>query len=158
MRVNDAVFGAILMAVAAWLFAEARTFPALPGVPYGPGVFPKILSAVLFLAGAALVVQGVRTLGGGGLVAFDDWARRPRAWLVFAAVSGSLVFYVAAAETLGFLLTATLMLAAVFLAVRGRRGLALSAVLAAGFPFVVHAAFVRALRVPLPDGTIWGAW
>ncbi len=70
---------------------------------------------------------------------------------------GSIVFYIVAANRLGFLPCAVLILVANFLALRVAPGRAvLVAVVAA---LVIHFAFYKLLRVPLPWGllTPW-AW
>jgi putative tricarboxylic transport membrane protein len=70
---------------------------------------------------------------------------------------GSVLFYILAADRLGFLLTAWLILCASFLVLRvpplRAVGIALLATL------LVHFAFYKLLRVPLPWGVLKGiAW
>ncbi|HEX5680900.1 MAG TPA: hypothetical protein VFX82_08680, partial [Desulfobacterales bacterium] len=60
MRINDAILGIITIIASIGLMLHARTFPALPGVPYGPGFFPNIILGAMVIAGTILVVNGAR--------------------------------------------------------------------------------------------------
>ena len=156
MRLNDAVFGLLLMVLSAWLFTVAEGFRGLPGVPYGPKVFPQVVCAVLFGAGLLLTVKGLREWRLQPLLVLDGWARSPRAWLVIGTLVGGLLFYIFAVDALGFLITASLVLMALLAVSRERGRLLSSGIVAVTFPVVVHFVFARLLRVPLPDGLLTG--
>jgi putative tricarboxylic transport membrane protein len=67
-----------------------------------------------------------------------------------------LLFYMLAAERLGFLLTGGIMVFLGALALRASLKLAIP--LAVVAPLFVHLAFYKLLRVPLPDGLLGAPW
>jgi putative tricarboxylic transport membrane protein len=70
---------------------------------------------------------------------------------------GSVVFYIVAADTLGFLPTAFIVLMALFLVLRVPPLMAVT--VAAIATLLVHTAFYKLLKVPLPWGLLTGvAW
>jgi putative tricarboxylic transport membrane protein len=69
-----------------------------------------------------------------------------------AVTAAAVVVYIAASDALGFLLIAPLCLFATFLAQRVRLGPALAWSL--GGTLLVHVAFYKLLRVPLPWGVL----
>ena len=81
-----------------------------------------------------------------------QWTRQPQQVIAFAVTFGVLVLYVVASERIGFLITATVMLTAMMLALRVRIVPALLVALAASL--VIHVAFYKGLRVPLPWGVL----
>ena len=153
MRANDAVVGAILIVIAAAVLAYTGTFPAFPGQQYGPSLFPRILSTGLMLCGALLVLRGLAARRAGEpLVTLAPWTAEPRRRLSFLAVLGAIVFYILAAESVGFILVAFVMLAALFAWFGVRLVAALP--LAAGMTFLIHYFFANLMRVPLPRGLL----
>ena len=83
---------------------------------------------------------------------WDDWVRSPRHVVALLVLLGSVVFYIVAADRLGFLPTAVVILVALFSVLRVPLWRAvLIAVIAA---LVVHFAFYKLLRVPLPWGVL----
>ena len=125
MKLNDAVWGALLLALSAAVFLAIRSFPNIPGQNIGPGAFPGAASPPT-LAGCAviLLVRGVRELRAGGrLLVLGDWLRSPRHVVNFLLTCAAFVFYLLAVQRLGFLVTATLILLALFLQLaRASRG------------------------------------
>jgi putative tricarboxylic transport membrane protein len=127
----------------------------MPGQKFGPAWFPGLVAAGLGLCGAGLLYKGAHR--GAPWLAFPEWLQRrePRAAVV--AVIGGLVFYILAADRLGFHLTA-IAVVALWVRILGAswRVTAAVAVLA---PIIIHLAFYKALRVPLPWGLLerW-AW
>jgi putative tricarboxylic transport membrane protein len=83
-------------------------------------------------------------------VEFDDWVRQPRMVLNAALVIGALIFYALMVDTIGFFLTAFILLTTLFLAfgVRRRWVGPIAIVVTLG----LHFAFYTLLRVPLPWG------
>lgn len=157
MHVNDAIIGAAIIVMAVSLMFTAADFPAMPGVPYGPNVFPQVVCGILVLAGAVLVFKGIgQVRASGRLVELDAWTRRPQTWLLFGLVVGGLLLYILASEPLGFPLTAFLILLPMLLVLRGRPHALSSCVIALIFPLVIHWAFAKWLRVPLPEGPFPG--
>jgi putative tricarboxylic transport membrane protein len=157
VKLNDAVCGLLLLLLGAAVLAAIQGYPKIPGQPVGPALFPGLIAAGLCVSGALLIAKGLRHRAEQPWVAFDDWVHSPRHVLALVVLLASIVFYIVAADRLGFLLTATLVLLALFLVLRvpPLRAL-LIAVIAA---LVVHFAFYKLLRVPLPWGVLTGvAW
>ncbi|MBP5858597.1 tripartite tricarboxylate transporter TctB family protein [Marivibrio halodurans] len=172
MKVNDAITGALFLLLAILAFVHAGSFAAMPGVPYGPSLFPRVVAGVMGLGGLLLMINGLRArraAGGdpgngsaGGLadgaagrwVTLADWARRGRSYLLFLAIVGVMLFYILAADMLGFLPTVLAMLIALLSVTRGL-GRSLSNVVIALLTAVgIYLLFGLALRVPLPVGPV----
>ena len=152
MKLNDAIFGLVLLALGAAVLFGVQGFPKIPGQPVGPALFPGLIAVGLCVCGALLVVSGLRSQPRQAWVTWDDWVRSPRHIAALAVLLGSIVFYIVLAEWLGFLPTATLILLAMFFVLRVPPGRAvLIAVVAA---LVIHFAFYKMLRVPLPWGLL----
>jgi putative tricarboxylic transport membrane protein len=152
MKVNDAVFGLVLAALGGAVLVAVQGFPKIPGQSVGPALFPGLIAAGLCVCGALLVVRGVRERSRAPWVVWDDWVRSPRHVLALAVLLASIVFYIAAAGWLGFLPTAVIILTAMFSVLRIRLARALLLALVA--TFVIHFAFYKLLRVPLPWGLL----
>ncbi len=148
MRLNDALLGAILLGFAGWVWWLTTFFPAFPGQDYGPNLFPRILAVGIAVCAALLVLRGLRARG--GLVMLDEWVRQPARLLSFLAIPGAALFYILASDALGFIPTAFILLAALFLWFKARPVLALP--VAAGMTLLVHWFFAGMMRVPLPRG------
>jgi putative tricarboxylic transport membrane protein len=157
MKLNDAVFGFLLMALGAGVLFAIQGYPKIPGQPVGPALFPGLIAAGLCIAGVLLVARGWRERAAQPWLAWDAWVRSPRHVLALAVLLAAILFYIVAAEKLGFLLTAPLILGALFLVLRVRPAQALGLALVA--TLLVHFAFYKLLRVPLPWGVLKGiAW
>jgi len=127
-----------------------QSFPAMPGQKFGPAWFPGLIAVGLAICGALLVRSGVGS--GEALVTRPAWTRQPRAATGVAVVVAGIVFYVLAADRLGFHLTGVALLL-VWVRLLGASWrmtipVALIATLA------IHFAFYKALRVPLPWGVL----
>ncbi len=156
MKVNDAIWGALLMLLSAVLLVHVQSFPRIPGQQYGPALFPGVIAVGLACCAALLIVKGIaaRAHDGGRApwVALEPWTRSRRHRFAFALTLGVNVFYIVAVDRLGFILAGIVYLAALF-AVFGVRArwifpLALVSTL------VIHTAFYKLLRVPLPWGLL----
>jgi putative tricarboxylic transport membrane protein len=157
MKLNDAVFGLLLTLLGAAVLVGVRGYPKIPGQPVGPALFPGLIAAGLCIAGVLLVVRGWRQRANQPWLAWDDWVRSPRHVLALLVLLGSVVFYILAADVLGFLPTAFLILMAIFLVLRVRAPVAVAVALVAAL--LVHTAFYKLLKVPLPWGLLTGvAW
>lgn len=150
MKLNDAVVGAALLLLALALGWHIRSFPEMPGQKFGPAVFPGIIAAGLAVCGVLLVVRGVRS--GGPALQISPWMRSPSLIANFALVCAILVFYVLAAEALGFVIAGTAVLLALFLKL-GVPPLR-AAVVAVIATLAIHTLFYKGLRVPLPWGVL----
>jgi putative tricarboxylic transport membrane protein len=157
VKLNDAVLGLLFTLLGAAVLFAIRGYPKIPGQPVGPALFPGLIAIGLCVCGVLLVARGWRARADEAWVVFDDWVRSPRHLLGLVVLLGGVVFYILAADVLGFLPTASIILLALFLVLKVPPGRAvLVAVIAA---VVVHVAFYKLLRVPLPWGVLKGiAW
>ncbi|CAN5718110.1 tripartite tricarboxylate transporter TctB family protein [soil metagenome] len=152
MKFNDAVFGLILMILGATVIAVVQGYPKIPGQQVGPALFPGLIATGLFIGGLALLVRGVRERAVVPWLALEDWVRSPRHLAGFAVLVASVLFYLFASEKLGFLPVAAIILTANFYVLKVPIGRAvLIAVIAT---LVIHFAFYKLLRVPLPWGVL----
>lgn len=152
MKINDVLSGTLAGAFALAIFVGAQGFPKIPGQNVGPKVFPVLIAAGLMLCAVMLIARGLRTLGSEQWVSLPDWVRNGRSAFGFLLVPLSLAFYVTAAEQLGFIPTAVLLLLAMFLTygVRWRTALIVAPLGA----LCIHALFYKLLKVPLPWGIL----
>lgn len=151
MRRTDRWLGALLAVLGLAVLWSARAFPNVPGQRLGAGFLPLIVGAGLVVCAVALFLRGA----GRGADAPDAGppplkARERLAppLIVMAAVAG----YIALSDRLGFLLVAPVCLVALFRAL----GVPWRAAVwwALGGTVVVHLAFYKLLRVPLPWGLL----
>jgi putative tricarboxylic transport membrane protein len=152
MKFNDAVFGLILLVLGGLVLAVVRGYPGMPGQQVGPALFPGLIAVGLCIGGAMLLVKGWRERQTVAWVRLGDWATSPRHVLAAALVIGAVLFYVFASEWLGFLPTAAISLLALMLSMRVPPGRAVLISLIA--TLLIHAAFYKLLRVPLPWGLL----
>ena len=152
MKINDAFWGLLLMALGATVLFAVRNYPNIPGQPVGPALFPGLIALGLCIGGAMLVWQGWRSRTDGPWLEWEDWVNSPRHTRALVALLGSVVFYIVVADDLGFLITAVLMMVMLFrsLQVPWRRAVFWAVVAT----LVVHFAFYKLLRVPLPWGVL----
>ncbi len=146
MRTIDRRVGAALAVLALAVLWSARAFPAVPGQKVGAGFLPMLVGGGLLLCAIGLLL---RSRNAPADVVADD---EPRRLLAPLAVVASIALYIVAADRIGFLVIAPLSLLLVFFALRVRP---LPALLwALGGTVVVHVAFYKLLRVPLPWGLL----
>lgn len=148
MRLNDALLGAILLGFAGWVWWMTTFFPAFPGQDYGPNLFPRILAIGIAVCALLLVLRGLRHRG--RLITFDDWVTEPARLISVLSMPAATLFYILASDALGFIPTAFLLLAALFLWFRTR--IVVAVPVAAGMTLVLHWFFAGMMRVPLPRG------
>ena len=152
MKLNDAVFGLILLALGLAVLWIVQSFPKIPGQQVGPALFPGLIATGLCLAGLILLVRGWRERARVPWLTMEGWVRSPRHLLGFVLLVGSLVFYMFFSQQLGFIPTSVIILTALFLVLRVRTGPALMYALLA--TLLIHYAFYKLLRVPLPWGLL----
>ena len=122
----------------------------MPGQKFGPAWFPGLIAAGLGVCGLLLIGAGVRS--GAPWLVLPDWMFRRRAALGVAAVVAGLVFYIAAADRLGFHITGIALLA-FWMRILGTTWRTAAAVAVIG-TVAIHLAFYKALRIPLPWGLL----
>ena len=154
MKVNDAIWGALLILLGATIIVHVQHFPMIPGQKIGPAMFPGLASAGLVLCGILLMVNGVnaRKRAGERWWQSGDWVSSPRHLFAFVAFIGGVTVYVLFANAIGFLILAPLILAAWFLVLRVRPRRAIVTALIASI--VIWYVFYKLLRVPLPWGVL----
>ena len=120
----------------------------MPGQKFGPAWFPGAIAAGLLACGVLLILRA----GGEPWFAVPAWTKRARPIAGVASVIGGLLFYVLAADWLGFHLTGVALLA-LWCRVLGagwRMSLAVSVIAT----LVIHLSFYKLLRIPLPWGVL----
>jgi putative tricarboxylic transport membrane protein len=150
VRINDAVVGAALIALAVAILIHIQGYPLIPGQKYGPALFPGLIAVGFLATGSLLVARGVRA--GLPLVAIAPWMRSPRLVTNFLAVCAALVFYILATGPLGFIPTGVILLLALFVKFGVAPARAAATALVA--TLVIHALFYKLLKVPLPWGVL----
>ena len=161
MKLNDAIWGALLIFFSAAVLIHVQGFPTIPGQKVGPALFPGVLAVALAVCAVVLIVKGLASRAQGGERArwmeLDGWTRSRRQVVAFAAVLGVNVFYILLVDRLGFILTGVVYLGTLF-TVFGVR-LKWVVPLALAVTVVIHYVFYKMLKVPLPWGVLQGiAW
>jgi putative tricarboxylic transport membrane protein len=148
MRVNDAVIGSVLLLLSIAVLWHVRTFPTMPGQSYGPALFPGLIASGLAGVSLLLIVQGLRS--------GEPWLRwaggSARGRIAFATTVAAMFFYWLLADRLGFIVCAAVALIAMLLSFGVRASRALPVALVA--TLVIHGAFYKLLKVPLPWGIL----
>jgi putative tricarboxylic transport membrane protein len=161
MRLPDRVTGLFLVGLGAAAAYGGWLLPPVPGQPVGPNVFPLVIGTGLALCGLAIAFgightfeeeEEIIPIEGGQAQAPKGKLYGLRALLPPAL----LLFYVAAADRLGFIITAGLIVYATATALGARWRLSLP--LAALAPIGIHLIFSKLLRVPLPTGLLPMPW
>lgn len=152
MKLNDAVFGALFLVLSLLVLWTIQGYPRIPGQNIGPAAFPGVIAALLALCSVLLIVQGVRARHSVQWFSRDGWTGQRRPLIAFAVTVGGLALYVAASDRIGFLILGCAMLLALMLALRVRPVAALPVAVIA--TLLIHVAFYKGLRVPLPWGVL----
>jgi len=158
VKLNDAVWGALLIALAGAVLIHVQRFGTIPGQQYGPAIFPGLVAVGLAICGVLLIGSGLATrardVAAARWIAFAPWVRSHRHLVAFALAIGVNVFYILAVDKLGFIPTGIVYVAVLFAAF-GVRPLWI-APLAVVVTLVIHTAFYKLLKVPLPWGLLQG--
>lgn len=112
MRFDDVVIGLTLMAFGLGVILMSAGFEPLRHISYGPGFFPTLIGVGFVGCGGGLVVRRVARGGMGRWVELGEWSRSPRHIVGFALIPISVLLYIFFSESLGFLLTMFILLAA----------------------------------------------
>ena len=152
MKINDAVFGALLLALGVGILWHVQSFPKIPGQDVGPGLFPGTIAAALIACAILLIRGGVRDRAGRPWIELLPWvASRRHAW-AFVSLVGTAIALILLSNSVGFLIVAPLALVAMFIAFGVRAVTAV--VIAVVGTAVIWYAFYKLLRVPLPWGVL----
>jgi putative tricarboxylic transport membrane protein len=165
MHLSDRITGPFLVGLGALAAYGGSRLPPVPGQQVGPNIFPMVVGVGLMLCGA-LIVLGIGR-------AFEEQAEadlaahadpRPESTAGHGRLYGMralippalLLFYVIAADRLGFLITAGAMMLVASKALGASWRLAIPLSILA--PAAIHLAFYKLLRVPLPPGLVPPPW
>ena len=158
MKLNDAVWGAVLLLFGAAVLVHVQSFPHIPGQQVGPALFPGIVATGLGVCGVLLVLQGLADRRAGGADAawatVAPWMRNGHYVLAFLATIGVNVFYILAVDRLGFIVVGVIYLSILFWLFGVRRKWILPVAIVT--TLVIHYAFYKLLKVPLPWGILQG--
>jgi putative tricarboxylic transport membrane protein len=157
VRINDAIWGALFIIGAAAVLIHVQGFPRIPGQNVGPGLFPGVVAAGIAVCGVILVVRGLRAraaVAGAHARWFvlPPWLRSGQHLAGFAVLIGVNVFYLLAVDRLGFLITGVVYLLALMGVLRVRPGRAIPVAIV--MTLLIHYAFYKLLKVPLPWGVL----
>ena len=159
MKVNDAVWGVLFVLFAGAILIHVQHFPKIPGQNVGPGLFPGSIAVGIAICGMVLIARGLRARRAGGEGSqwsqwfwLPPWLKSGPHVLALAVLVGVNVFYLLAVDWLGFIITGFFYLLAFMwvLKVRPLRAIPIALVMT----FVIHYAFYKLLRVPLPWGVL----
>jgi putative tricarboxylic transport membrane protein len=152
VRVNEAVLGVLLLALTALIWVVTASFPRIPGQPYGPDLFPRVITGFLGIAGVLMVLRGMLSTPRLPFAELAPWARSPRAIGAILLTLGAILAYILLADTLGFVITAFCLLLTLMLYLRVSPVTSLAT--AAGVALAVEYFFSGLMRVPLPRGLL----
>lgn len=147
--VNDAVSGALVVALGVAAYMHAGSFPSSPGEP-GPALFPRLAAIGLVVVGLVLVAGGLRRLASETWVRWPEWWRQPRPVAAVATIVAGLALSSGYMEALGFFVCAPLLVFLLMVLLRVRVWIALVVTVLA--VAAVHSIFYTGLRVALPWG------
>ncbi|MDR6953242.1 putative tricarboxylic transport membrane protein [Ancylobacter sp. 3268] len=160
MKIHDSITGGIFALFGVFMLVYAAGLHGARHLAYGPGFFPSLIGGGLVLIGGAVAWNGLRA-GRREPLAELPAVSGKGAWLRFAAIPSAILFYVLAADTLGFVLAAAVILAALFTlaGLKLRHGAPVA--LAVSVLFTVF--FASLLHMPLPWGPLrdvsgWLIW
>ena len=149
MGSKDYIGGGIFITLGILIFSATFSYPILDGGHPGPSLFPRVLAVLFIFFGGIVVLQGWRSAkvkkeesaeeGGLPLNRFNPI-------LVIILVAA----FIALADTVGFVITGTGLLAILMLRLRvsALKSVIVSILLAA----FIYTVFAKGLRVPLPIG------
>jgi putative tricarboxylic transport membrane protein len=156
VKLDDTIWGVLVALLGAGLLLHIQGFPAMPGQHIGPAFFPGALGIGLVVCGLILAVRGWRARAAAGTgapwLALQEWSRSPRHVLGFALLVGVNLVYLFGVDRLGFVITGTLYLATLMWVLRVRPLWILP--VAVVMTLLIHFAFYKLLRVPLPWGLL----
>jgi putative tricarboxylic transport membrane protein len=165
MRLSDRITGSFVATLGVLATYGGSQLPPVPGQDVGPSAFPMVIGIGLILCGAMIALgigHSFEEEAEADLAAVEGPPQRaqPAAPPIFKLRAllppGLLLFYVYAADRLGFVPTAAVMIFAASVAFGARLRVALPLAILA--PVAIHLIFYKLLRVPLPPGLLPMPW
>ena len=120
----------------------------MPGQRFGPAWYPGLIATGLGICGVLLVYQGSRQRA--AWIALPAWVASRRALLGVGSVIAGLLFYIFAADTLGFYVAGIALLAWWTRVLGASWRVAIPVAVCA--TVAIHLSFYKVLRIPLPWG------
>jgi putative tricarboxylic transport membrane protein len=158
MKLNDAVWGALLLLLAAAVLVHVQAFGTIPGQKYGPAIFPGLVACGIAICAVLLIWNGLAARTADGQrerwLTLAPWTRSRRHVLAFALTIGVNAFYIFAVDKLGFIPTGIVYLSVLFAAFGVRPVWILPVAIL--LTLSIHTAFYKLLKVPLPWGLLHG--
>lgn len=145
---RDTVIGTGCTVGGALIVHRSMQLGNVPGSYAGPGLFPTLIGIALCICGILVLAPALRQKKKGEKF-FSEAGERLR----LVEVTGLVIFLIACAPKLGFILTSWIMMMAE-LCLR-KNSLLRSAVVSTTLVVIVWGLFTKVLRVPLPVGP-WG--
>src|SRR5438045_3806500 len=109
MKINDAIWGALLLLLSVAILIHIQSFPNIPGQKVGPSLFPGFIAVALGSCALILIVSALAARRRGteevAWIGAEPWMRSPRHMLAIALVIGVNVFYILLVDWLGFIPT-----------------------------------------------------
>ena len=154
MKLHDALWGALRLVFAGVLLVHVQGFPKIPGQHVGPAALPGALAVGLAVCGAIPLVGGLRRRAARRepWIEWPEWLASAPQLRAFAAVVGVNLLYLFGVDRLGFVLTGVIYLTVLMAALRVRLSRALPIALV--LTLLIHYAFYKLLKVPLPWGVL----
>jgi putative tricarboxylic transport membrane protein len=146
---KDYVGGGVFIALGICIAATSLSFPELDGGHPGPSLFPRVLAALFILFGGIVAWQGRRQAMLKTVEPFEEEGPPPDRFnpiLVIILIAA----FIALADTMGFFITGSVVLAILMLRLRvpALKSVTVSVLLVA----FIYTIFAKGLRVPLPIG------
>ncbi len=158
MRVPDYVSGFLILVLGLVALFMARGFPDALGQPLGPATFPTIISSMLAAGGMLLIAGSVRRRIAPNPEDEPEGFERIDApsWAIMAMIVAMPALYALAVPSLGFLLTAWLVLGISLWTLWG--GLLRSAAIAIACVLALDFVFRGGFGIPLQRGLLSVPW
>jgi putative tricarboxylic transport membrane protein len=165
MRLSDRITGSFVATLGVLATYGGSQLPPVLGQDVGPSAFPMVIGIGLILCGAMIALgigHSFEEEAEADFAAVEGPPQRaqpaaPPIYKLRALLPpGLLLFYVYAADRLGFVPTAAVMIFAASVAFGARLRVALPLAILA--PVAIHLIFYKLLRVPLPPGLLPMPW
>lgn len=152
MRLNDAILGALIVAVGLAILFGAAELPGMPGQDVGPALFPSIIGCGFLACGAVIGNRGIRRWSAEPAISVADWFGGHRKIVAGVWLVGGMVVYIATFDTIGFIVLSVVYTGGLMLILGVR--LHAAALWSIGSTIFVFELFTRMLYVPLPGGIL----
>ena len=102
MKINDAIWGALLLLLSVAILIHIQVFPNIPGQKVGPSLFPGFIAVALGTCALILIVTGLaarrRRAEHAPWIGSEPWMRSPRHILALILVIGVNAFNILLVE------------------------------------------------------------